>query len=199
MILPLLLALAGAGSAPRAIHAEDWLTDADYPIAALTAGRSGRVVVGLTVSPEGRPMRCETVRSSGWAQLDERACTVLMKRARFGPAHDEGGAPVASMVMRQVTWAVSQPVAMAVPADLLLSVKGMPKDSTARAVAVRQVIGADGKIESCAIDTSSNVPSLDRVACAQAVEIAKEGPARDAGGAPVRTLRLVRILFSPAW
>ena len=76
----------------------------DYPGRALAGGTSGRVVVRLGISAEGRPTECVPVATSGDASLDARTCEVIMARARFEPALDAAGQPVASRSTGKVTW-----------------------------------------------------------------------------------------------
>jgi TonB family protein len=196
MILTMLLAVTAAGSVPLPINAEDWIKDTDWPRAALVAGHGGTVVVNLTINEIGRPAHCDVTRASGVTQLDERSCAVLMKRARFLPAHDESGNAVASVVTRQIGWSINSPISMAIPADMTVNVKELPPGMSSKVVAVRQVIGADGAVASCVVDSGSISPAFDRLACSQATELATLGPAKDAGGAPIRTLRPLRIVFA---
>lgn len=67
----------------------------NYPSAALRAAAEGAVTVQVRVTPEGRATQCEVVRSSGHESLDEGACRAVKRYARFEPARDASGQPVA--------------------------------------------------------------------------------------------------------
>lgn len=69
---------------------------ADYPAAALREERQGRVEIILAVSTQGRVSDCEVAVSSGSADLDDSACGSALRRARYRPATDTTGAPIAS-------------------------------------------------------------------------------------------------------
>ncbi len=71
------------------------LSAADYPGEAVRHGWQGDVVADLTISPEGRVSTCRIVTSSGHGLLDEATCKIMLKRAKFYPARDKDGRPVA--------------------------------------------------------------------------------------------------------
>jgi protein TonB len=58
--------------------------------------RGGVIYIRLRVEPNGRPSRCDVMRSFGDAMADQWTCALLMQRAEFRPALDARGAPVAS-------------------------------------------------------------------------------------------------------
>jgi TonB family protein len=73
-----------------------WLNYTDYPDGAARAGEQGYVTVSFTIGVDGRMTNCQVVHSSGFSVLDAVPCKVLPKRARFIPAKDAAGAPVAT-------------------------------------------------------------------------------------------------------
>jgi protein TonB len=75
-----------------------------YPPEALRRGEQGRVEYQLTVSPEGRVSACQVTSSSGSAVLDRATCEIMRTRARFIPAHDDRGNPVADTVRSAMNW-----------------------------------------------------------------------------------------------
>lgn len=77
--------------AAQAVGAPSWITPYDYPTSALRENRSGYAGFRLTITPQGRPMRCEIVYESGSSDIDQATCKLLMKRARFKPALDAQG------------------------------------------------------------------------------------------------------------
>lgn len=84
--LPLLFC-ACAGAA----QAEQWQTADDYPIKALREGREGTTNFRLHIGKDGMIKDCVVTQSSGWDDLDEAACDMMMRRARFRPAKDAQG------------------------------------------------------------------------------------------------------------
>ena len=78
----------------------------DYPTGALADGTQGRVSMRITVTADGRAGDCAVVESSGSAAIDERSCRVARGRARFRPALDAAGRPVAIPVIFTVTWVI---------------------------------------------------------------------------------------------
>ncbi|HYG46815.1 MAG TPA: energy transducer TonB [Allosphingosinicella sp.] len=78
--------------------------DEDYPAAALAAREQGEVGFRLDVGPDGRVASCAVTRSSGSAALDDATCRLIRSRARFTPALDSGGAPVADKIAGRIVW-----------------------------------------------------------------------------------------------
>lgn len=78
----------------------------DYPAAALRREEEGITSYRLNVSDAGLPVKCEIERSSGFADLDERACAILVRRARFEPATDRHGNPVESSYAGRTVWKI---------------------------------------------------------------------------------------------
>lgn len=74
----------------------------EYPWAARRAGREGRVVVKVSVRPDGQVAQAEVARSSGHASLDESALETV-RRWRFEPAV-QAGIPVAGTTTVPITF-----------------------------------------------------------------------------------------------
>ncbi|WP_265587940.1 energy transducer TonB [Sphingomicrobium arenosum] len=70
----------------------------DYPAAALALDLEGDVRVWLDVDAQGRVQGCTVRTSSGHAELDEGTCDIFVGRARYHPALDADGEPVAQRV-----------------------------------------------------------------------------------------------------
>lgn len=80
----------------------------DYPEEAVRNGWQGDVVVEATVSAEGLPTACTVVRSSGHQVLDDATCRIVMRRARFKPAINADGRPVADhVIIPPIRWRIS--------------------------------------------------------------------------------------------
>lgn len=84
------------------------LTPGDYPVSALQTGQSGRVLVRIAVSPDGRATECAVIATSDNPALDRTTCDVVLRRARFTPALDANGQPTRAVVANVVTWLVQQ-------------------------------------------------------------------------------------------
>lgn len=96
-------------TAPRPLFAPGTLvTLADYPAAALELGQSGTVIMRLTVSPDGGVSRCEIVRTTGFALLDQATCDLVAARAHFDPSQDDAGRATQAFAMLPVTWRIEE-------------------------------------------------------------------------------------------
>lgn len=77
----------------------------DYPFGAIRRGSKGSVRVLLSIDQRGSPYGCKVIESSGDADLDAVTCNVYRKRAKFAPALDAGGKPMAAKLLApRVRW-----------------------------------------------------------------------------------------------
>ena len=83
---------------------QSWVTNEDYPSAAIRSGDHGTVRVRLDVGADGRVTDCTIVASSGSSLLDSTACTLLRRRARFDPAEDPQGNKIAAGWTQSFRW-----------------------------------------------------------------------------------------------
>jgi hypothetical protein len=89
----------------RAVPTSDpgrWLGPADYPTELLKKNESGVVHMRLMVDAQGKPTKC--VVQTGGSEFDKVTCALLMRRARFSPALDAQGKPIASYYTNSVRW-----------------------------------------------------------------------------------------------
>lgn len=93
--------------APRGNPAT-WVTNDDYPSAALRNEEQGRTRFALSVAPDGRPTACAITGSSGSATLDQAACRLLMKRASFAPGKDADGRATGGTWTKSFLWQIPQ-------------------------------------------------------------------------------------------
>jgi protein TonB len=84
--------------------AQDLVTPADYPPAALAMNAEGRVGFVVTVGANGRVADCLITRSSRYAVLDSATCRLMRSRGRFTPAMDSNGNPAEATVQQEVEW-----------------------------------------------------------------------------------------------
>lgn len=66
-----------------------------YPSTAVRRGIEGNVGVAVTIGPDGRVTNCRVTSSSGESVLDSAACQGMERYARYDPALDAGGNPIA--------------------------------------------------------------------------------------------------------
>lgn len=81
-----------------------WVNAADYPPMALHLRMAGITAFRLSLDPTGKPTHCEIVSSSSFDLLDEATCKRLTNNARFSPALDAAGTPVAGSYSGRVRW-----------------------------------------------------------------------------------------------
>lgn len=86
------------------------LSSDDYPLEALRKGEQGTVSLRLQVGANGRVAGCTITRSSGSAILDSTTCRLLTARARFTPARDARGRPVADSLSSRIVWRIPDPL-----------------------------------------------------------------------------------------
>jgi TonB family protein len=105
MIVPVVLLMAAAqAGAPERSPIAGIITSSDYPPAAILLGQEGEVEARFTISAQGRAVDCTVLRSSGFSTLDAATCDLVKTRARFAPALDQGGRPIASTFTQKVRW-----------------------------------------------------------------------------------------------
>ncbi|MBA2934165.1 energy transducer TonB [Sphingomonas sp. CGMCC 1.13654] len=96
---------AAAHAKPRG-NLGDLMSSDDYPPAAIRNNEQGTVAFTLNVGPDGRVTNCSVTSSSGFADLDQTACRLLIKRARFAPAKDASGNGIEDTYSSRFTWQV---------------------------------------------------------------------------------------------
>lgn len=82
-----------------------WVAPNDYPTNMLRAARSAAVHFRVMIDSTGTPTKC-VVQSPGDAEFDKVTCDLIMRRARFDPALDAAGKPIASYYVSSVRWYV---------------------------------------------------------------------------------------------
>jgi protein TonB len=83
-----------------------WITNDDYPSAAMREERQGVTKISWQINEQGRVENCQVTASSGSPDLDQAACTLLTRRGRYSPAKDENGNPTRSTASRSVRWQI---------------------------------------------------------------------------------------------
>lgn len=85
-----------------------WVTNDDYPATALRAEEQGRTSFRLDVGADGKPTACAVTGSSGSRTLDEAACRLLMRRARFVPGTGADGSPAGGTYANSFSWQIPE-------------------------------------------------------------------------------------------
>lgn len=81
-----------------------WFSTDDYPAAAIRAEEQGVAGIEVQVGTTGRVSACNVTATSGSATLDRATCRLYSQRARFEPARDDAGRPVASTYRDTIRW-----------------------------------------------------------------------------------------------
>lgn len=97
------------------------LSNDDYPVEALRNGIEGVVSFRLQVGADGRVTGCTITGSSGSELLDSTTCRLLSARARFSPARNRKGRPVADSVVARIVWRIGGPALPAVATAVRVS------------------------------------------------------------------------------
>jgi periplasmic protein TonB len=96
---------AASHASPKGSFQSLMSTD-DYPPSALRNNEAGTVSFKLDVGPDGKVSNCTVTGSSGFADLDQTACRLLQRRARFTPAKDSAGNAIADVYSSRFTWQI---------------------------------------------------------------------------------------------
>lgn len=83
------------------------LIQANYPRTLLEAGKSGRVGVRMIVGADGKPISCHIQSVVQDVIFGQTACSGMMKAARFEPALDAAGKPIASYFLTRVIYKIN--------------------------------------------------------------------------------------------
>lgn len=75
---------------------------------AQAGGKETATTIRATIGIDGKALNCTIVESSGSAELDESACTTMMRRAHFRPALDKQGHPMESTYTSRIRWRIQR-------------------------------------------------------------------------------------------
>ena len=84
------------------------IKDSDYPRDAHESHAQGTVTVEVSVATNGRPTACHISHSSGFAELDDTTCRLILQRYRFRAATDATGHAVADTVLIDHEWTLGR-------------------------------------------------------------------------------------------
>lgn len=194
VLFGLIAVLLGALAKP--ISATTHIVEDAYPKEALSQHKTGLTRADAFVMSDATVKRCSVRTSSGSSLLDSRACAIIMRRFRFTVARDEAGVPVPGIARVTVNWSITDSqYVYRVPDDFTLPVDHLPTLSGPARMQARIMTFADGKVESCAVDTGSGNDALDRLACTAALSTVFD-PELDSEGLPVRAMRPLSVSFT---
>lgn len=80
----------------------------NYPEAARDRGEQGAATAGLLIGTSGLVESCTITKSSGSISLDAATCQRAREHARFDPARDAAGRPIASIFVLRVRWVLPE-------------------------------------------------------------------------------------------
>jgi TonB family protein len=175
-----------------------WYIDEDYPFHAFERKWEGTTIFELTVDPRGRPVGCTVDVSSGHAILDERACSVALKRAKFQPALDAKGNPTYGVHRTRLNWAIDPELWAQSEAgpDFEVSVSKLPAGADGPvSVQYAVLVDAAGVPVDCRALTPNFGGALNDVGCAK-IKADYRRAAMLAPGSPVSAVRTAWITFT---
>ena len=85
---------------------DKWIMSSDYPNEMLSAGQPALVSFRLSIEPDGVPTACHIQATTRPKEFDNAVCKSVMRRARFSPALDAQGQPLASYYQNNVYFAL---------------------------------------------------------------------------------------------
>jgi TonB family protein len=182
--------------------AGSYITSNDYPRSAVKQHHEGRIAVELTVDVSGALSNCTVKAGTGWPELDETTCQLLMQRAKFAPARDMQGALLGAVIEWRFVWTLSPEhtyLADLPPArELQLTVASgtrVPPHSTLDAI-----VSTEGRIEMCQAEDSYVSHDVGVAACNALRSSAAYPPLKDLTGKPMRYLHteLFRLAAAPS-
>ncbi|MDY1007345.1 TonB family protein [Sphingomonas sp. CFBP9019] len=77
--------------------------------------RTPATLLSLAISAEGKVTACTIAESSGNAALDQKACAIMLAKAKFRPAMDRRGQPVMTTKRIRLSWAIDRAGVMHTP------------------------------------------------------------------------------------
>lgn len=205
-----LVLLAGCGSAhaQRAVEpVSAWIGAADYPSEAAAKGQGGLVTMRFRIAASGRVENCKALYATAPAPLARLSCQLVEQRARYVPAYDAAGTPIASEGELTARWdpqsrgvalksqfggamPIGSPGAWMTDDDYRLVTQGRG-DSDAELIFD---IGAEGRVTSCAFAPRGNAETAKRT-CQLLAQRARFRPPVGAHGEPLATQGTITMLW----
>jgi TonB family protein len=195
-VVAILILAAAVAVSPPVPKLRYWLTDDDFPRSARGENHQGVVRFALSVDSAGHPTHCRIVASSGFTELDEQTCKILVARVQFEPARDEQGEKAPGVFSTSFRWQLpNNPVARKVTPDVIFNVRSLPNNIQQAVMTVHTIVQKDGHPDNCVVAKGSGIKEIDAIACRS---LADRGPlptGYDAAGAPVRSVQNLTLAF----
>jgi len=182
LISVLLLSDAPDAVAVRAKLIEGGMSNADYPVEALSAKQEGVATVRYLIDDKGRASRCAVVTSSGSPSLDAKTCTIIEQRFRYQPAMAVDGKASDEWRTQRIAWRLPDLAALAQP----------PATDPTRAEFMLE-IDPKGEVRSCRVRQSSGDPEWDERQCRGIGQSQTFKPRIGPDGRAVNSLVLFRV------
>jgi len=159
----------------------EWFSASDIPT--IYRGKSilAYVYFDLLVGSDGSVTKCAISHSSGYTDLDNQTCAVLVKRGKFFPAQSPDGKKEYGVVHDVITWAWGSQTTdlqrrMSPPThfDLEVAVSKLPNDGISPVdTGVAVLVDASGANVGCKMADSDPNTALKTIACDQAMKLWK--------------------------
>lgn len=201
------LMIAAVAQNSPAREVTTWISEADYPLAALEKGEQGAVRFQLEVDAEGRPGNCTITESSGSATLDAATCKMMLERARFSPARDEQGQAVRDTFSSRVLWKLPTMVPgpngyemplrsfESFPVELREGLFAQLAGIQRTTATVRLDIDETGKLAGCHLLEPTGVSKVDELVCKRIRRMGSFKPAQTRDGQPKRASITKQVQF----
>ncbi len=161
-----------------------WVMPDDYPAEAMRDEHEGKVGVRLEIDSTGLPVGCSIISSSGFEELDRRTCSILTNRARFSPARDPKGKPIAASYSTRMTWSLPPlelPAATPASRGPWMTHDDYPASENRQghvgSLSFILLVSPAGLPARCTIAVSSGYPVLDKATCDILMRRARFSPA----------------------
>jgi len=100
--------MGNPAGAPLPISAMMWVSERDYPAAALRFRQTGAVGYEARISANGTVLSCTIVSSSNSTALDRRTCEVVTTRGAFIPASNGAGGYRDGVYRGRIVWTLAK-------------------------------------------------------------------------------------------
>ena len=170
----------------------------DYPAGALTRNEQGATFFQIVIRPDGNPDTCSVLISSGYRELDDTTCKLMLKRARFAPVQGSDGKAIYAVYRGTMTWAIDAPISRVRGADFDLEINRVPAGVTLPVeFKVSYFHGGNGSFGQCtAVEADERPPVvLSDLAC-KAVSQSPGDPIRNSQGQLVDAMDEALVKFS---
>jgi TonB family protein len=164
----------------------------------IKADTQGYVRARITVSPNGKPVRCEILVSSNSKGLDGSVCDKYQK-AKYSAARDATGQPLYGVINISVIVMVDRSPRTPPLADISLVVNHMPAGMGVSSTRYAYLyVDAAGKVISCRRSDDDVITPLDKALCSMATNRLSFEPALDEKGTAVTSIQSFSVEFSAA-